>query len=211
MVVIRSAQGKLVGLSTMCIRSGYKARGRNRQPFTHRSEMREVSPRPVSRGRCRDAAAFCFVYGAESPRRAVRTEMEARREIYPQTKRKPSDTRCRGLWALSCSDFVEVNKMLTAEVLRPAGAARSKGLGCFPTRPLCINKDIACKALCVQKHCLQQSFFTRYARACVVSLNYPTTGVQPEFARVIVSTNSRLRWICGGKPPARAHGLWNKV
>ena len=95
---------------------------------------------------------------------------------------------------VSCSDFVEVNKMLTAEVLRPAGAARSKGLGCFPTRPLCINKDIACKALCVQKHCLQQSFFTRYARACVVSLNYPTTGVQPEFARVIVSTNSRLRW-----------------
>ena len=55
---------------------------------------------------------------------------------------------------MSCSDFVEVNKMLTAEVLRPAGAARSKGLGCFPTRPLCIDKDIACKALCVQKHCL---------------------------------------------------------
>ena len=100
--------------------------------------------------------------------------------------------------------------MLTAEVLRPAGAARSKGLGCFPTRPLCINKDIACKALCVQKHCLQQSFFTRYARACVVSLNYPTTGVQPEFARVIVSTNSRLRWICGGKPPARAHDFETK-
>ena len=145
--------------------------------------------------------------------------------------------RCRGLGALCClwvadhfadggkivcfrgvtkmyaagKHFVEVNKMLTAEVLRPAGAARSKGLGCFPTRPLCINKDIACKALCVQKHCLQQSFFTRYARACVVSLNYPTTGVQPEFARVIMSTNSRLRWICGGKPPARAHGLWNKV
>ena len=23
-----------------------------------------------------------------------------------------------------------------------------------PTRPLCIDKDIACKALCVQKHCL---------------------------------------------------------
>ena len=23
-----------------------------------------------------------------------------------------------------------------------------------PTRPLCINKNIACKALCVQKHCL---------------------------------------------------------
>lgn len=46
---------------------------------------------------------------------------------------------------MSCSDFVEVNKMLTAEVLRPAGAARSKGLGCFPTRPLCINKDIACR------------------------------------------------------------------
>ena len=29
--------------------------------------------------------------------------------------------------------FVEVNKMVTAEVLRPAGAARSKGLGCCPT------------------------------------------------------------------------------
>ena len=56
--------------------------------------------------------------------------------------------------------FVEVNKMVTAEVLRPAGAARSKGLGCCPTssckaRGLCIDKDIACKALCVQKHCLQ--------------------------------------------------------
>ena len=43
---------------------------------------------------------------------------------------------------------------------RPAGAARSKGLGCCPTssckaRGLCIDKDIACKALCVQKHCLQ--------------------------------------------------------
>ena len=55
--------------------------------------------------------------------------------------------------------FVEVNKMLTDEVLRPAGAARSKGLGCCPTssckaKELCINKDIACKALCVQKHCL---------------------------------------------------------
>ena len=56
--------------------------------------------------------------------------------------------------------FVEVNKMVTAEVLRPARAARSKGLGCCPTssckaRGLCIDKDIACKALCVQKHCLQ--------------------------------------------------------
>ena len=29
--------------------------------------------------------------------------------------------------------FVEINKMLTAEVLRPAGAARSKGWGCCPT------------------------------------------------------------------------------
>jgi len=45
--------------------------------------------------------------------------------------------------------FVEVNKMVTAEVLRPAGAAQSKGLGCCPTssckaRGLCIDKDIAC-------------------------------------------------------------------
>nr|DAX41969.1 MAG TPA: hypothetical protein [Caudoviricetes sp.] len=31
--------------------------------------MWEVSPRPVSRGRCRDAAAFCFMQCAESPRR----------------------------------------------------------------------------------------------------------------------------------------------
>ena len=29
--------------------------------------------------------------------------------------------------------FVEVNKMLTAEALRPVGAAWSKGLGCCPT------------------------------------------------------------------------------
>ena len=147
-----------------------------------------------------------------APPGAVRAWIEPRQGKYPQATRKAlrrALSRSGGF--VSCSDFVEVNKMLTAEVLRPAGAARSKGLGCFPTRPLCINKDIACKALCVQKHCLQQSFFTRYARACVVSLNYPTTGVQPEFARVIVSTNSRLRWICGGKPPARAHGLWNKV
>ena len=57
--------------------------------------------------------------------------------------------------------FVEVNKMVTAEVLRPAGAARSKGLGCCPTssckaRGLCIDKDIACRA-CVgtTAHCLQ--------------------------------------------------------
>lgn len=35
-----------------------------------------------------------------------------------------------------------------------SSGCRSKGLGCCPTRPLCINKDIACKALCVQKHCL---------------------------------------------------------
>ena len=37
-----------------------------------------------------------------------------------------------------------------AEVQRPAGAARSKGLGCCPTssckaRGLCIDKDIACR------------------------------------------------------------------
>lgn len=54
-----------------------------------------------------------------------------------------------------------------AEVQRPAGAARSKGLGCCPTssckaRGLCIDKDIACKALCVQKHCLQMCKFTRF-------------------------------------------------
>ena len=61
---------------------------------------------------------------------------------------------------MSYSDFVEVNRNRVAEVLRPAGAARLKGLGCCPTssckaRGLCIDKDIACKALCVQKHCLQ--------------------------------------------------------
>ena len=81
--------------------------------------------------------------------------------------------------------FVEVNKMLTAEVLRPAGAARSKGLGCFPTRPLCIDKDIACKALCVQKHCLRQSFFyTICAGVCrVIKLSHDrsSTGVRARY------------------------------
>ena len=62
------------------------------------------------------------------------------------------------------------------------------------SKRLCMYKDTACSA-CVgtTAHCLRQSFFTRYARACVVSLNYSTTGVQPEFARVSVSTNSVKR------------------
>lgn len=66
----------------------------------------------------------------------------------------PSDTLYCGLGALLCSDFVEVNRIRTAEVLRPAGAARSKGLGCCPTslqgKRLCTYKDTACrcKALC---------------------------------------------------------------
>ena len=86
---------------------------------------------------------------------------------------------------MSYSDFVEVNRNRVAEVLRPAGAARLKGLGCCPTssckaRGLCIDKDIACKALCVQKHCLQG----------------------------FVRTKALL---ASAKPPERAHGLWNKV
>ena len=31
---------------------------------------------------------------------------------HPQKEAKPSDTRCRGLGALSCSDFVEVNRIV---------------------------------------------------------------------------------------------------
>lgn len=163
MVVIRSAQGKLVGLSTMCIRSGYKARGRNRQPFTHRPEMREVSPRPVSRGRCRDAAAFCFVYGAESPRRAVRTEMEARREIYPQTKRKPSDTRCRGLWALSCSDFVEVNRIVW---LKCSARRVLHGQRVWDAAQQVLARQ---GALYIQRHCLQRLWWYHGALLAMAS------------------------------------------
>ena len=40
---------------------------------THCLEMREVSPRPVSRGRCRDAAAFCFMQRTESRSQTAQT------------------------------------------------------------------------------------------------------------------------------------------
>ena len=81
--------------------------------------------------------------------------------------------------------FVDVNKMLTAEVLRPAGAARSKGLGCCPTRPLCIDKDIACKALCVQKHCLPRLCWYHGALLAV-------TNFSPLFHRYDVGTLFRV-------------------
>ena len=98
--------------------------------------------------------------------------------------------------------------MLTAEVLRPAGAARSKGLGCFPTRPLCINKDIACKALCVQKHCLQgfvrtkallaaEFFHTICAGVCrVIKLPHDrsSTGVRARYRVYKLPVAVDLRW-----------------
>ena len=85
--------------------------------------------------------------------------------------------RCRGLGALCClwvadhfadggkmvcfrgvtkmyaagKHFVEVNKMLTAEVLRPAGCCTFKGFGMLPNKflqgkRLCTYKDTACSA-----------------------------------------------------------------
>ena len=86
--------------------------------------------------------------------------------------------------------FVDANKMLTAEVPRPAGAARSKGLGCCPTssckaRRLCIDKDIACKALCVQKHCLPRLCW--YHGALLAMANF-----SPLFHRYAVGTLFRV-------------------
>ena len=64
------------------------------------------------------------------------------RKIYPL----PSVAR---LYPFSASrgDPARVNS------LHPADADQ-RVWDAAPTRPLCINKDIACKALCVQKHCL---------------------------------------------------------
>lgn len=70
-------------------------------------------------------------------------------KIYPQTKRKPSDTRCRGLGALSCSDFVEVNRIMW--------------LKCCARRVLHVQRvwDAAQQVLArqgvlyIQRHCLQ--------------------------------------------------------
>ena len=75
--------------------------------------------------------------------------------------RKPSDARCRGLGAL-CR---------VAGVLRPAGATRSKGLGCGPTssckaRGLCAYKSPAC-GVCdgPAAHCVLRPDFHRYSTA----------------------------------------------
>ena len=83
----------------------------------------------TERGRCRDAAAFCFVYNAESPRRAVRTEIEARQETYPPAKKKA----------------------LRRALSRSGGVVLFKGLGVLP------NKYLQGKALYAQRHCLQMS------------------------------------------------------
>ena len=132
----------------------------------------------------------------------------ARKKIPTSNKKALRRALSRSGGFVSCSDFVEVNKMLTAEVLRPAGAARSKGLGCFPTRPLCINKDIACKALCVQKHCLQgfvrtkallaaEFFHTICAGVCrVIKLPHDrsSTGVRARYRVKKLPVAVDLRW-----------------
>lgn len=92
--------------------------------------------------------------------------------------------------------------MVTAEVLRPAGAARSKGLGCCPTssckaRGLCIDKDIACKALCVQKHCLQMlgpCKGTRTLEQSLVCYTLPEVYRLPVRTYAAIAINAPYRW-----------------
>ena len=112
--------------------------------------MWEVSPRPVSRGRCRDAAAFCFCTMQEPPAGAVKARVEPRQGKHPPKEAKPSDTRCRGLGALSCSDFVEVNRIVQ---LKCSVRRVLHGQRVWDAAQQVLARQ---EALYIQRHCLQR-------------------------------------------------------
>lgn len=110
-----------------------------------------MSPRPVSKGHCRyhrcELPRLCSVIarrGCQSADRAAAMKSTNKQQ------EKPSDARCRGLGALSCSDFVEVNRIVW--------------LKCSSRRVLHSQRvwDAAQQvlarqgALYIQRHCLQR-------------------------------------------------------
>ena len=111
--------------------------------------MREASPR-LAIGRCRDAAAFCFCTMQEPPAGAVKARVEPRQGKHPQKEAKPSDTRCRGLGALSCSDFVEVNRIVW---LKRSSRRVLHGQRVWDAAQQVLARQ---GALYIQRHCLQR-------------------------------------------------------
>lgn len=123
--------------------------------------MREASPR-LAIGRCRDAAAFCFCTMQEPPAGAVKARVEPRQGKHPQKEAKPSDTRCRGLGALSCSDFVEVNRIVW---LKCCARWVLHGQRVWDAAQQVLARQ---GALYIQRHCLQRLWWYHGALLAVV-------------------------------------------
>ena len=83
-------------------------------------------------------------------------------KIYLQTKRKPSDTRCRGLGALSCSDFVEVNRIVW---LKCCARRVLHGQRVWDAAQQVLARQ---GALYIQRHCLQRLWWYHSALLAVV-------------------------------------------
>lgn len=104
-----------------------------------------MSPRPVSKGHCRyhrcELPRLCSVIarrGCQSADRAAAMKSTNKQQ------EKPSDARCRGLGALSCSDFVEVNRIVWLK--------RSSRRVLHGQRVWDAAQQVA---LYIRKHCLQ--------------------------------------------------------
>ena len=68
---------------------------------------------------------------------------------HPQKEAKPSDTRCRGLGALSCSDFVEANRIVQLKCCARRGL---HGQRVWDAAQQVLARQ---EALYIQRHCLQ--------------------------------------------------------
>lgn len=143
--------------------------------------MWEVSPRPVSKGHCRyhrcELPRLCSVIARRGCQSADRA---AAMKSTNKQREKPPDARCRGLGALSCSDFVEVNRIVW---LKCSSRRVLHGQRVWDAAQQVLARQ---GALYIQRHCLRRRLseflfiasensrnplFTRYARACVVSTN----------------------------------------
>ena len=93
---------------------------------------------------------------------AVKARVEPRQGKHPQKEAKPSDTRCRGLGALSCSDFVEVNRIVW---LKCCARRVLHGQRVWDAAQQVLARQ---GALYIQRHCLQRLWWYHGALLAVV-------------------------------------------
>ena len=111
-IVYNSCQGNPAGLSTMRIRSGHRTGGRNRQPLPFVWRCGKRHPARFQKVVAEMQRPFVLRCAGNARRGCQSADGTHGKENTHRQRQKPSDTRCRGLGALSCSDFVEVNRIV---------------------------------------------------------------------------------------------------